>query len=253
MSIPLPAIPTHTHHTEYADPVLRLPSPASSVGTAYGADQTSFSDSEAQLSQAAFERKIEDRMELNAPRDEELRADREPLLMVPAVPGQVPGAPNVKLVRVTERKLEQVEEKVLFDRIMTSLRAEVAQLQENELFEQIILRGSKAALETQPSTNDIDALMRSMMGPSMNIGTSTKPQAYAHLGRANSVGLAQPQPQAPPGAFNFGNGNTRKGSFQSSVLPTQPQSPSEDRNMLSGTTIGGKRSRNGTSRQTRNA
>ena len=52
---------------------------------------------------------------------------------------------------------------------MTNLRQAVAQLDENEMFEQTLRRGSQAALEIQPSTNDIDALMRSMMGPSMNI------------------------------------------------------------------------------------
>lgn len=36
-------------------------------------------------------------------------------------------------------------------------------LEENELFEQTLLRGSQVTLEQQPSTNDIDALMRSMM------------------------------------------------------------------------------------------
>ncbi|KDR72675.1 hypothetical protein GALMADRAFT_228948 [Galerina marginata CBS 339.88] len=163
MSIVHPPIPTHTYHTEYAQPALRPPSPASSVGTAYGADQTSFIDSESQLSQVAFE-KLEEKMKLNAPCGKELSADREPLMMVPAVPGQIQGAVDVKMVRVTERKLNPIEEKVLFERVMTTLHAEVANLHENEVFEQILRRGSKAALETQPSTNNIDALMRSMMG-----------------------------------------------------------------------------------------
>ena len=57
----------------------------------------------------------------------------------------------------------------IFERIMTSLRNEVAKLQDDELFDEILRRGSKAALETQPTTNDIDVLMRSMMGPAMNI------------------------------------------------------------------------------------
>jgi hypothetical protein len=39
----------------------------------------------------------------------------------------------------------------------------VQELEDNELFEQTLLRGSQAALEQQPSTSDIDALMRSMM------------------------------------------------------------------------------------------
>ena len=52
---------------------------------------------------------------------------------------------------------------VLYDQVMGNLRQAVAQLEENELFEQTLRRGSQAALQIQPSTNDIDALMRSMM------------------------------------------------------------------------------------------
>ena len=46
---------------------------------------------------------------------------------------------------------------------MACLRNEVRQLEENEMFERTLLRGSQVALEELPSTADIDALMRSMM------------------------------------------------------------------------------------------
>lgn len=95
--------PTHGHHTDYAEPVLRAPSPASSVGTSYGADQTSYSDSEFQLSQPAFERKCYELIGLSLPRKEELRADRDPLLTVPG--------PNGRPMRLSEKKLEPAEEK----------------------------------------------------------------------------------------------------------------------------------------------
>ena len=44
-------------------------------------------------------------------------------------------------------------------------------LEENELFEQTLLRGPQIALEQQPGVGDIDALMRSMMvaPPSSNV------------------------------------------------------------------------------------
>lgn len=71
------------HHTEYASPVLRAPSPASSVGTAYAEDQTSISDSEHQLSQAAFEKKWEERLELGKPRQEEEMANISALIPRP--------------------------------------------------------------------------------------------------------------------------------------------------------------------------
>jgi hypothetical protein len=43
------------------------------------------------------------------------------------------------------------------------MRSKIRQLEENELFEQMLLRGSQAGLERQPTTTDIDVLMRSMM------------------------------------------------------------------------------------------
>jgi hypothetical protein len=79
------------HHPEYAPPVLRAPSPASSVGTSYGADQTSFSDSVHQLSQGAFEKKWEERIGLGNPSTEEEAANLGPLLDRP-----IAGSPEEK-------------------------------------------------------------------------------------------------------------------------------------------------------------
>ena len=78
-------IPTHAHVTEYADPVLRPASPASSLGTEYGPDQTSFSDSE--LSGTTFEKKCLERLELDQPREEELDANKDPLITIQLSPG----------------------------------------------------------------------------------------------------------------------------------------------------------------------
>ncbi|KAG5651731.1 hypothetical protein H0H81_007669 [Sphagnurus paluster] len=136
-------MPANQHHTEYAPPVLRAPSPASSIGTVYGEDQTSFSDCEDQLDQADFEQKVEDNMGLDEPRTEEILANQDPLLTRPP-----PGS---------------LEEHQLYHQVMENLHHIVQGLEENELFDRMILRGSRAALEIQPSTTDIDALMRSMM------------------------------------------------------------------------------------------
>lgn len=68
------------HHPEYAPPVLRAPSPASSVGTTYGPDQTSYSDSEHQISQVAFEKKWLAKLDLDKPRKEEEEANESPLI-----------------------------------------------------------------------------------------------------------------------------------------------------------------------------
>lgn len=73
-------MPANQHHTEYAPPVLRAPSPASSIGIVYGEDRTSYSDCEEQISQSSFESKWEERLALHLPRPEELLADQDPLL-----------------------------------------------------------------------------------------------------------------------------------------------------------------------------
>ncbi|KAF9445383.1 hypothetical protein P691DRAFT_611101, partial [Macrolepiota fuliginosa MF-IS2] len=136
------------HHPEYAPPVLRAPSPASSVGTTYGPDQTSLSDSEHQISQVAFERKWLAKLDLDKPRKEEEEANESPLI------------PRTK---------NKEEEDVMVEKILKNLRTRIQQLEEGELFEQTLLRGSQVGLEARPSTNDIDVLMKSMMGTSMSL------------------------------------------------------------------------------------
>jgi hypothetical protein len=74
-------LPTHIHITEYADPVLRPASPASSLGTAYGPDETSLSDSE--LPSTSFEKKCLERLELDLPRKDEQESERDPLITIP--------------------------------------------------------------------------------------------------------------------------------------------------------------------------
>lgn len=124
---------------------------------------------------------------------------------------------------------------------MASLRAEVAQLRENELFEQILLRGSKAALDVQPVTNDIDALMRSMMGPGMNINSGP------HMGKSSPP--AEPLDRVAA-AETTGSGVTN-GPWNNWGQPSEAErmySMLSSDPMLSGTTVG-KRSRNGTARK----
>ncbi|KAJ7256783.1 hypothetical protein B0H12DRAFT_1183024 [Mycena haematopus] len=126
---------------EYADPVIREPSPASSVGTVYGPDQTSSSDDE--LDQWAFERKWVDKLFLRKITKEEEIAERDPLLPRPST---------------------ATDERAQFDQTLKHLRMKVEELEENELYEQTMLRGSQAALEEVTIPKDIDSIMLSMMG-----------------------------------------------------------------------------------------
>ncbi|KAJ7895861.1 hypothetical protein B0H13DRAFT_1885382 [Mycena leptocephala] len=116
---------SRAQNPEYADPVIREPSPASSP---------------------TFERKWEDRLDLRrATRDEEL-ADADPLFPRPSTAVEERG----NAIRAGPAEL----------------RAKVDELEENELFEQTMLRGSQASLEEETIPKDIDSLMLSMMGPS---------------------------------------------------------------------------------------
>ena len=119
---------------------------------------------------------------------------------------------------------------------MGNLRQAVAQLDENELFEQTLRRGSQAGLQVQPSTNDIDTLLRSMMGPSMNISTGPKP----HMGMSI----------APIATEIRGGGSVTNGpwnNFGKGVVSRRDDIVASGDNMISESTVG-KRSRNGTSR-----
>jgi hypothetical protein len=126
-------------------------------------------------------------------------------------------------------------DKVLHDRVMASLRSAVANIQEHFIYDQILERGSMAAIEEQGESNDIDALMRSMMGPSMNITAGNN-------GRRPSTTTNTPAMTNGPWN-NFGRPS--ESERRASLLPTNDV-------MLSGTTVG-KRSRNGTSRNPPNA
>jgi hypothetical protein len=46
---------------------------------------------------------------------------------------------------------------------MRSLRRQVQLLEENEIFEQTLLRGSQVGLEIQPNSSDVDVLIQSLM------------------------------------------------------------------------------------------
>lgn len=101
-----PIHPTFAYYSDYADPLIRPASPATSVGTQYEPDQTSFSDSEEQLSDAALDRKYTEKNGAEDQRRGEIQAENDPLLTFP-----VPGG---KSVRIGDRKLEPQDEQGAF-------------------------------------------------------------------------------------------------------------------------------------------
>jgi hypothetical protein len=137
----------------------------------------------------------------------------------------------------------------LSERLVASLTAEIDRLREDHLYEQILLRDSGTALEPQPSTNDINALMRSMMGPTMDIGS--KP----YMGR-NS--LLQEQKGKTSGAGivdgpwnNFGKSAA---GFHFEKMDSEVDVAGDTRDLQSSTastSTVGKRSRSGAPRRAR--
>ncbi|KIJ17652.1 hypothetical protein PAXINDRAFT_154258 [Paxillus involutus ATCC 200175] len=138
----------HTGDPPYASPVIRAPSPASSVGTAYGPDETCQSDSE--LSQEAFEQKWSAKLKLDSPKiEEELRSFSALIQPLPQNP---------------------TEEKMFFDMILHGLRTRIQHLEEEEILQQMLRRGSQVGLEQTPSNDNIDDLMRTMTAMSTGNG-----------------------------------------------------------------------------------
>ncbi|KAH7925583.1 hypothetical protein BV22DRAFT_1064640 [Leucogyrophana mollusca] len=131
----------------YGSPVIRPPSPASSIGTAYPADDTSLSDVE--LSQDAFDRKWTAKLRLDWPKDEELRKDDSPLISPPRNPA---------------------EEKLMYESILRGFRLRVQQLEEDAIFQRTLMRGSQVGLKQRPSSDNIDTLMQSMMTTTLGSG-----------------------------------------------------------------------------------
>ncbi|KAG6376996.1 hypothetical protein JVT61DRAFT_1039 [Boletus reticuloceps] len=131
----------HTGDPAYASPVIRAPSPASSVGTAYGPDETTQSDSE--LSPEAFEQKWSSKLKLDGPRI------AEELMSFSALIQPLPQ--------------NQMEEKMFFDVILRGLRARIQHVEEEETLQQMLRRGSRIGLEQPPSDDNIDNLMRGMV------------------------------------------------------------------------------------------
>ncbi|TCD70169.1 hypothetical protein EIP91_004639 [Steccherinum ochraceum] len=180
----------------YAPPVLRAPSPSSSIGTDYGPDETSIADLE--MSPEDFKLMVEAELALNQPRPEETLACAEPLLPKPAGP---------------------LAERTLFLQVMQNLRAQVKKLQEDEIFERTLYHGFNAPEEQQPTSNDIDAIMRSMMGePATSSRVATEPPG-------SPLPILSPVPSnaSAAGAFTIGS-NSDTSTTSASKRPTKTRS-----------------------------
>jgi hypothetical protein len=71
----------------------------------------------------------------------------------------------------------------MVEKILKNLRAQIQELEEDEIFEQTLLRGSQIGQETRPSTNDIDVLMKSMMTTGMTLIEGSGAQIFGRAAR----------------------------------------------------------------------
>ncbi|KAI0032782.1 hypothetical protein K488DRAFT_38561, partial [Vararia minispora EC-137] len=127
----------------YARAVIRVPSPTESIDTQYGPDETDIDDR--LLSDPQFEQKVLNGLRIHEPTDLEHWNDAMPVRFPRVRPGSQ-------------------EEQTLYQHTMWSLRKRVTELEENELFNNIMQRGSQISFDT-PKTSSVDAIMQSIMGP----------------------------------------------------------------------------------------
>ncbi|KAI0685805.1 hypothetical protein BC835DRAFT_492599 [Cytidiella melzeri] len=181
----------HSGDPAYAPPVLRAPSPSSSIGTDYGPDETT--PEEARMTEVDFLRQLK----LADSRNEEHLASQEPLLPKPK---------------------DAQHESFIMLAVMKNLRKAVQKLQDDELFEQRILRGSLVTGQEQVASGDIDSIMRSMMNlspsvpsaPSTAAATNPPPTPSNGGPTAADLSFGEPISMGPPplpGApfFNLGS------------------------------------------------
>lgn len=69
---------------------------------------------------------------------------------------------------------------------MNNLRAEIKCLEEEEIYERAMLKGSQIGLECQAPTSDVDKIMRSMMSPTFTVSLDTAERDE------------EPEPASPP-------------------------------------------------------
>ncbi|KAF5311588.1 hypothetical protein D9611_009487 [Ephemerocybe angulata] len=181
----------HPHGTTaYAPPVTcRAPSPASSIGTLYDDDATS--DHELNMTPLEFERFCEEKIKISQPRPEEERAERDVLVTDKA------------------RGAGGEAEQALFERIMNNLRGEIKRLEDEEIYERALMKGSQIGLEHQAPTSDIDKIMRSMMGPGFKVSDTNDTQT-------TSTQPAIPKPAVTNGPWN--NHGKKPASLKPSIF-----------------------------------
>lgn len=182
----------------YASALVPAPSPTSSIGSRLPDDETDPDD--ARLTQEEFDAKCWKALKIDDPTTEETSAMRRPVYhachrMDPEQAGR-----SVDPITWSTSDFTLIVTAKFVPIFMQNLRTEMKKLQDNELFEQAILKGSQVGRDNLTPTGDIDAIMQSMLEPDHPPGP--KPNAGDNIGP--SIMTSQ-SPFLPPSERDIAN------------------------------------------------
>lgn len=174
----MPQVEMQTVDPTYASALVSAPSPTSSIGSRLPDDETDLDD--AALTQTEFDAKCWAALRIDEPTAEETSAMRRPVYhAVHRIDPKQAGRSVAQVdCNASERTLASSEKFVPI--FKENFRAEIKRLQDNELFEQAILRGSQVGRDNLTPTGDIDTIMQSMLEPDLPSGP--KPNAGENIG-----------------------------------------------------------------------
>jgi hypothetical protein len=189
----------HPGDPSYAPPLIRPPSPASSIGTVYGPDEDSYSDTE--LTDEAFIRKHDALLRLDEPSDSELRAMRSVLLPKPKTAEEEMSMSTSPIFGLNAEKCLTPIPIVIHKHVLANLRKEVRRLEEDELFEQMLHRQDRNVIpepQSAAASGDIDAIMQSIMPPPQSAPVLPPDVlGFASTLRGHGFGAEETMNQAP--------------------------------------------------------
>jgi len=184
----------------YAPALVPAPSPTSSIGSRLPDDETDPDD--AVLKQEEFDAKCWKTLKIDEPTAEETSAMRRPVYHAGHKMDPEQAGRSVKPVTGNTANLALVSTAKIVPIFMQNLRAEMKKLQDNELFEQAILKGSQVGQDSLTPTGDIDTIMQSMLEPDRDHSSGLKPNAGDNVGP--SIMTSQ-SPFVPPAERDFAN------------------------------------------------
>ena len=184
----------------YASALVPAPSPTSSIGSRLPGDETDPDD--ARLTQEEFDAKCWKALKIDEPTMEELSAMGRPIYHGGHNVDPERGCGSVEPVTWNPSDLVLLSTARIVPVIMQNLRAQMKRLQDNELFEQAILKGSQVGQDSLTPTGDIDAIMQSMLEPDRPSGP--KPNAGDNVGPSIMINQS-PSPFVPPSEKDLAN------------------------------------------------